>query len=1146
MGMDQSFREAYRTWDRVKCGFFRGDKEKSAAYFLSEPGQGLGAQYKCQIALMLACEIGGCKQKEFRNLLLAYSAMHPNEAPRVRTDGPKNFYADTTWYNWLHGKNSPMPWGETLGYVVEHVLQVADADLSRKNKLTRPGSLYRLLIDYEGTARQALSDASFLLASKSQGYDWRRIEAHIFGVIPTTVRESLGATNFDEKYEAVCNNLVSNRSVQVTGPRYSGKNNLLRRVVLDNRTNGFQIESGSLLQICALSLHEISSTEAIANVASFYRKALGVSSTVESINDLLGEIAHFSKQFPALIVISGVDAIDSDEIVRALRQDQLGEMISRILKGHPESRLLVSVSSEERLQRRRLPARGTDDRILTFDETIDLTDSNIAPTNYEYHAVRSCAEVLCTPERGKDREQVARQIAAIWYEDAELRGTFEADLDCTHQLASYISETLLSDAERFTLGLVSLSHDGLKPSTLISIFEAIRDQLRDELKQINPVDALENLPNELVRKPASAANAGPECYQIERALRDPLLIQWSTSEYAAEFRLANWGMARAAAGEARRLRLHSGVEVSAGRDVQVLLFLLACVEPANCNDLHEELPAESLILPSLSKRDAPFPQSADILRFVYTTLFERDLARSAENGVQIFDAQLRLTAVYPFIDNRWPWLTYPAFDEQQNWTPAPDKSPWLALDLDAKLRLLAFASSAASRLGLRAIISACSQLARDLIVDRSAVTPDNPEPLINLSDRQFEIFSRIRRYELDFGILLGGNPDADAGQKKRDPKSGLEGIEARILMLINTIPKPQSEVGRREIHSLQARHAEVLHLRGKHDEALRKYEETAGLTASEEPEPGTDGMTLSGRSRRMYTRLLIQSGRGHLHDEAENEAVIYEDNLPIPTFGRAALSSPMLERAKNVVEESLRNLSHGTMNDWIGAKIDHARLAAAQLHYRQALDLLDEAQHLVGASGASRDVLLEYLSVRGRALADAAAFAMGAGATSPKEAGPHEAELQRLTAYLKLDFSSQHLLPWQRASLISESLSVQALESLNILKNLVTLPTTGETRYAIFAGFLEVWIDVVRSREPVGSDDLAQIKAAVRVQLLEAAQKFNMVLVNMVATGYMAPLPDVRLLIAAFRAAKMPVKEPDGFPGLAEPKNIRNQPCKTK
>ena len=1134
--MDQAFREAYRTWNSVARGFFNKtrDREKSQRYFQNAAGQELGAQYKCQIAYLLACSVGGIAQKQFRELLVAHSHDHPNQAPRPRVHTETGVYEEKTWYNWLHGKQPPMPNGEMLKFVVEHVLSVADDQLSNRQKLKEPGSLKRLLSSYVGTARKALSDSSFLLASEHGGRDWRRIEPEIIGVLPMGEGRGLAKKNIEDKYPLVCECLASCGSVQLIGPHYSGKNALLRKVVLDHSGDGFQIGNGSLLQICALSLHEVSPIEAIARVAAFYRRAVGVSSAGETVHELLGEIAHFAKQFPALVVISGVDAIDSDEIVRALRQDQLGEMISEILKGHPDTRLLVSASSEEHLYRRQPMIHRTDDRILEFATTIDMADSQIAPTSYEYYAVRACAEALCTPERGLDRSAISDAVADSWFEDIELESGAAVGLDRTHALATFICSHMLSDVERFALGLVALSHDGLKPSTLMAIFEALSGQLSESHRHFNPVETLDRLPDELARKPAPAESAGPECYQIERALRDPLLIHWRDTPDSV-FRLANWGIARAAANEARRLRLHSGIDVSAGRDVQVLLCLLASIDPMNCLKPSSALPAEHQILPSLSRTDALLPDAPEILRFAFTNLFESDLARSAESGVQIFDAQLRLAAVHPFLDNRWPWLTYAASShERESWIPAPDRSPWLALDLDAQLRLLAFASGAASRLGLRMVISACSELARNLVVDEFSARKEDPEPLIELTDRQFELFSRVRRYELDFAILLGGNPDEALKSDSRpsDGKTGLAGISERIDMLIRTIPKPGSHVGQREVRLLRARRAEVLHLRGRHVEAEIEYRKTAGLPHSNGRGMGAEGGSLSGRSRRMYTRLLVELARGRLYYAVDSEAVPYSDKLKLPIFSRVALSPLLLRKAQRLVEESLRSLSHGTMNDWIGAKIDHARLAAVQLRYSEAFELLDEAQHLVGAPGASRDVLLEYLSVRGRALADAAAFTMGAGAKDPKRPGPCEEELRRLAAYLKLDSTRQSLLPWQRASAISEALSLKALESLQTLKRLVILPETGTTRYAIYADYLEVWIDVVRSRERVESSDPLRIKATVRKQLMEAALKFQDVLGNMVSTGYMLSRLEAYLLVEAFRGADIPVKVPEQFPPI--------------
>lgn len=1128
--MDEEFVNAFITFDKVKAGFEKANRKASkvAAYWASEGDRQLGAQYKCQIAYLLARVRGRTTPGEFTRDVVKLQAMDLSSAPRRRRGvvrGP-DLYTSETYANWLNGTNPPAPEGSDLEVCVDLILRAAEQALS---KSLRPNaSLHALLIDYRGTAREAFSDALALLEGMRDARDWRRIKSRVFGVMPTpnAARRGLASEAFEEHYDAVRQALARRQSVRVTGPHYSGKNELLRKLVREHTEIGFEIENGSLLSLCALSLHELAPTEAINNVASFYRSALRAPTPAESIPDLVSEIGHYARHFPALIVISGVDAIDRDEIVRALHQDQLGEMVSRILQGHPDGRLLVSASSEERSPRRRPVDANEDDRFLAFDESIDLTHSAIAATNYEYHAVRECAKALGGIERGQHRKNLLEDVQRICFDDAHLRRS-AISVDTTEELAKFISSALLSEAERFCLGLVGLSHDGLKPATLRAIVDILRSNLEPGLVNFDPVEILDRLPDVVVRKPARESDPGPSCYQLERALRDALLTNWRI-EAPDAFRKACWGTARAAASEARSLRLHSGPGVSAGRDVQVLLFLLASVDPSEGGKAPRDRASEHIVLPALQKSEARMPPGPQIVRFAYSTLFEQDLARSAESGVQIFDARLRLAAVFPFLDNSWPWQTYAATEPKPtDWRPHEKNSPWLQLDLSAQLRLLAFATGAAARLGLRPIVSACAR--------QAWLSTEENGRLIALTDRQFAILSRIRRYELDFGILLARNPDARVrrGEMPLTEPSGLAAVEARIETLIDGIPDRDSKAGRRELRLLSARHAEVLHLRGRQVEALVKFRMSSRIDAADEMESGVEAGTLSGRSRRMYTRLLIELARGRLSEAVVQKAARSEGNkLIVPMFDRIVRRPRLLNKAERVVEESLRSLSRGTLNDWIGTKIDHARLAAVRLNYGGALDLLDEARNLVGASGASRDVLLEYLSVRGRTLADAAAFALGAVAKWPEAPGPKEEELDRLAAWLRLDLET-HGKDRLRASAISEALSARALETLAILKSLVLLPETGETRYAIYADYLEVWMVVIRSGESISSTDAAPGRAAARAQLSDAARKLETVLGKMVRTGYLLSHREARLLAEAFRGAGIDVDIPDDLPGIS-------------
>lgn len=337
---------------------------------------------------------------------------------------------------------------------------------------------------------------------------------------------------------------------------------------------------------------------------------------------------------------------------------------------------------------------------------------------------------------------------------------------------------------------------------------------------------------------------------------------------------------------------------------------------------------------------------------------------------------------------------------------------------------------------------------------------------------------------------------------------------------------------RAEARTLRARRAEILHLMGRHAAALREFAMTSRIDAETVFDAGVETGTLSGRSRRMFTRLLVELARARLFDAAGNRPVRYKmDGLTLPVISRAAIKPALLIRAERIVEESLRVMPHGSVNDWIGVKIDQARLAAVQLHYAEALDLLDHARGLVRTPGASRDMLLEYLSIQGRTLADAAAFAMAAGAVSPFARGEHAGEIGALAAHLRVDPALRAAKPWVLADAVSERLSRRATACLDTLRDLVDLPDMGDTRYGIFVAYLETWISVVRSRERLPSADEVQRKAEVRAQLVQAARRLEQVLAKMVRAGYLLSHREAWLLVDALASAGISVNVPAGLPG---------------
>lgn len=1137
--MERDFiRSAMRELALQRAKFRKGcnNQFKCNIYWAQGKDVPLGAQLQSQIAWLLV-ERRGVAISTFCDLIVEQHsslnldvpqrgrglptlpdldpAMSAEDKERKKGEADKKYFDSQTYEGWLSANGKIAPDVEWADAIVTGILRAADTVL--RKDLKRGRSLEKTLFDYYGPVSGTLSACADLLRDWSPPIDWTYIDARIVGDMPETSRQGLKLLRYNKQFPQLVEALGKYRSVQVTGPHYSGKHRLLRRVVTKYRSSGFALPNGATISIFALSLHQKSTSEAISAVAEFYRDALSVDKAGDSVFELLAEIRHHARQFPALFIIAGLEAIDDDEVVRALHQDLIGEMVNSIIEGHRDTRLLVSTSTPTEPPHR---DRLVHQRQLAFEAVISLDGDGIEATNFEYHALRQCAEALAHAVGPTVLERFAADLGAHWRGGGDLRRTTVAAAS-VEALGTAVAKNLLSTRERLCLGLVALSHDGLKPKTIRAIFDAIRMSAGKDLDWApDPVAILDSLPDAILKKPTKGAKES--CYQIERAAREPLLTYWR-DRAPYQFRLACWGIARAAAREARHLRARWGVEVSAGRDVQVLITLLAAADFSAAPDAATEVIPESKALPPLDTINAPLPSAGALVRFAYSKLFDRDLARSVASGASTLDdATLRLAAVFPFLNNRLPWVRA-ARTHFALWSEPNRNAPWVLLAPVEQLSLLTFAAAAAGRLNLRFLISGCARLAENVAA-----------PLIEndaLDIACFKLLARIQRYELDFAILLGRNPDAPL-KRDSDAVRDLEVVELRILHLIDAIPEPllKSGVGRATRRMFVARHAEVLHLKGAHVASYWRFLEAIGYGKADE-EADAAMLPHGARSRRMFTRLLVELTRSRLFGPESWKPVVYRDGLAFPVLHRAEQVHPLLLRAQHVAEDSLRRLSLTSTNDLIGAKIDQARLAAVQLRYTEALSVLDQARHLVRLPSASRDVVLEYISVAGRTLADAAAFAMATGGMSTTSPRPdYEEELKALAVYLDIEMDPVLKL-WKHANAVSVQLCHLASAMLLRLKGLVLIPDSGVTRYAIYAEYLDVWLTVIYSRQWIDLDDPSAIAIQVHEQLVVAGERLKTVIEAMMNNGYFLAHREVRLLVKGLKGAKVEVLLPPEFPG---------------
>ncbi len=488
-------------------------------------------------------------------------------------------YSEQNYRDWISAKSSPVPKGEGLRTLTTCVLQAADGLLYHHLK---DGRTLEALLDpnFKGTAASALEQSLSLLNDPPGDGDWSHIKSKRHGIVPSG-RPLAWSAELKAHYGQAVEMLRRNPSVEVFGPHYSGKHSLLRRVYDDYEGGGFLTAGGARIPIFAASLHELPAAEVIGRLARFYREALHLPPGVDGLPGWLDEISHFSRRLPVLIILAGLDVIDGDEVVRALNQDLLGEIVTRIMAGHPQTRLLASRLTDAPLRksdrRRSTGIPALDRQAMQFHQRIPLESRDKQPLRYEFDALRLAMDSLTAGRRPLSRD--AHLLGARWRDGS---GGHLDEITATHvdQLAEHIVSVLLDPDEVSCLALIALAQDRPTLTRVRAIVSALGRAEGDEaVWRFDPGAILERMPREIVSRSASGDEGAEGRFSVERAFRDRLLNLWSR-QHPARFRMACWGLARATAGEAADLRVRSGVHVATARDVQTLVYLLASADVA--------------------------------------------------------------------------------------------------------------------------------------------------------------------------------------------------------------------------------------------------------------------------------------------------------------------------------------------------------------------------------------------------------------------------------------------------------------------------------------------------------------------------------------------------------------------------------------
>ncbi|MFB6418577.1 hypothetical protein [Bradyrhizobium tunisiense] len=874
----------------------------------------------------------------------------------------------------------------------------------------------------------------------------------------------------------------SPKAAFVTGVPHSGKKSTLRYFLQDCVNHRFRLESGKELPVMAIALDDHTLDEFVDFVFDFYKAGHystfeGARNAIElSLESKIEQIAAMAAESPACILIGDLAPIDDDEIVRAFSRDYIGQLIACLLQGHPQTRVLLSM---------RDAGDGVAEKIsFGFEHVLPIElPSKFSPTN-----MQAIGKLFSQISEDTEISGLAWRLAQISLQLVESRirrptekGAFRKQLhlcleaDQPFGFIRLIWDHFLTAEEKCLVGIIASSHDGVRLSVISRITAALV-RLEPQLDGIlNPnvhhlkaaLGSIEKfVESRRIRvQPLLRMEAGrdEDLFSMDNAWRRLFLELWWNSETSTA-RLIHWLIAREAADQSRRMRLHGfagGGSATFGRDVQAFHALVASVDTASIissrvddtpESIDEPSNLEAEILPPLEVvTDVPHPKT--VLQYCFFQLLKRDLEGHGGRTFGILkDARTRLGLLLALIIPETPWI--PA-EERELSTKLSSYGHFLA-SFDAGTQIDILKGIAIAALGVEKfeLVSNAVHLGEAIHRERKGVG------ISKLS------FMRLLRAEVDAALLLGGNPDAIrmAGSgastaisiRRHDVQ--LTGVAIRLKhLLANVLPEAgkNDQCLNKARGKLHAKLGEVYHVIGRvglakesFDEALRIEREIQRAERFNAPL----SPVLGGRGARSYLRLLIDLAKRR-HRKTSAGQFIFKDQLALPVPQQLPSNDPLLVEAQRLKELNARRSGHDRAPDEIGLKIDGARLAILSHNFQKAYTLLDRADALKFTPGTDLEILLELTAVRTRFFIDGAAFCFSMNA----ENSIHYSQWKtnKIAEYLKVDPNPE---------VLADALIAKAASSATAFKKLVSLQKQVPHPYATYFDYLEALRTATESR----------------------------------------------------------------------------------
>lgn len=918
----------------------------------------------------------------------------------------------TTFGNYLRGQNIK-PEKEEMENIAQAAAEIASRELASQGR--EGANIHHLLQREFESPSECLEKILANLAPASDKFWAERPFVSVLGPGFETEPRAGWPAPLEKIADDIHDELVKENGsglILVTGPHLAGKKTALRYLCKRYRNTYLKLGARTRIPVLALALDELAPSEFVDRIFNFYRKANPSGLLTASVDESLTiaakieQVQRLSRVLPACIILADVTPIESDELVRSLHHDHVADIVCHLLEGDSRTKVVLTAGqADDQFGRIREEAerQGTRTRVFRLPEHLFV--------DRELRVLGEAIPNVQTPPNAFKISGITFQLAHIAKKLSKPKSgltlRFERCLEnnSDRNILDLIWEDLLDPHERFLLGAVSSSFDGLRVSVVARMASVLSKRNFPDLEPLSRAEHVLGLTSRLAgfvqvgRRPLDLGQRGwrrpshEDLLFMDQGWRLRIMSIWMQRD-AQLMRECLWLVAREAAEQARMFKTVGGLgnaKSALARDMQSFDALIASVDPKEYSEpprSRDSWATESQVLPPLDRWEAEKPSALTVLRYAYQRWFSDYLeGEDYRLLTELDDPSLRLRLLLPFFDPSQPWRKLPdreldfetKDEEAQKRSIEKYRQTIAAFPGKKLLPLLTGIALAARRVQRFDVLKSTVRMA-EWILDTSSFEADPTSAF------------RILRAEIDAGLYGGGNPDVSLPMTPWDALPRKEGPEGRradqsgqhfheVIDRINRVLAERFPPGINDSAELilaraklNSRLGEACHMAGKMGVAKRNFDKV--FQAEDElvrlrGDSSSIGKILGGRSARACIAFLVDcSRRKQWMVERPTQTLKNGLVLPLPLIARE--NDEYLEKADSLLELNRRRIGAFDAADRLGVRMDQALLAAARGRYQIAMEFLRPAESARLRPGANAELSMEFCTLHIRTHLEAA------------------------------------------------------------------------------------------------------------------------------------------------------------------------------